>query len=372
MTGHSWRFVRIAGIDVRIDPSWLIVAVLITYSLFLGLTAVYPAAGTTAAAIISLFGAGLFFASVLFHELTHALVARRRGFTVKDITLYLFGGATQANVDSKTPFDEFIVSVVGPLSSFVLAALFGAARALVVSVADGAVAGILGYLVWANLLLGVFNLLPGLPLDGGRVLRSALWSFTGNMDRSTKIASVTGEVLGYALMGAGVLVFFSGGIFQGIWFAAIGWFLSSSARASYTQMRLRNLLEHVEAGEVMETDPVRIPASTTIAKAVHDYLLRHDHDAFGVEDAGRIIGVVTLESVRKVSRSDWDSYSITEVMTPVTSDTTVNPHTSMDAVLERFEQSPESILVGYPGHVVGVITPWDLTTWLRRRGALAA
>ncbi len=371
MTGHSWRLARVFGIDIRIDSSWPIVAALISYSLFLGLTAVYPAVGTVAAAVISLCGAVLFFASVLLHELTHAVVARRRGFAVKDITLYLFGGATQANVDSKGPFDEFIVSVVGPLSNFGLAVVFGAARALVLS-ADGALAGILGYLAWANLVLGVFNLLPGLPLDGGRVLRSALWKSTGDVDRSTKIASFTGQVLGYALMFAGALAFFSGGSFQGIWFAAIGWFLAGSARASYTQMRLRGLLEHVEAAEVMEADPVRIPARTTVADAVHDYLLRHDHDAFAVEDAGRVLGVVTLESVRKLPRRDWNSFWITEVMTPITDDTTVDPHAPMDAVLQRFEESRESLAVGYPGHVVGVITPWDLTMWLRRRHALAA
>jgi CBS domain-containing protein len=286
--------------------------------------------------------------------------------------LYLFGGATQANVASKGPFDEFIVSLVGPVSSFGLALFFGAARMVVLSVADGALAGIFGYLAWANFLLGIFNLLPGLPLDGGRVLRSALWKTTGSLDRSTKIASVAGEVLGYALMLVGALTFFAGGIFQGLWFAAIGWFLAHSARASYTEMRVRHLLEQVEAVDVMAADPIRIPAGTTIADAINDYLLRHDHDAFGIESSGRIVGIVTLDSVRRVPKRDWTSHPIEVVMTSVTNDTIVDPHTSMDAVLDRFEQSVESIAVGYPERVVGVITPWDLTTWLRRRHALAA
>jgi Zn-dependent protease len=372
MTGHSWKLLRVWGIEIRIDPSWLIIAALITSSLYFGLTVVYPDVGKLSAAVISLLGAILFFASVLFHELMHAVVARVRGFKVKDITLYLFGGATQANIDSKGAFDEFIVSVVGPLTSFGLAILFGAARAAVLSVGDGAIAGIFGYLAWANVLLGAFNFLPGLPLDGGRVLRSALWKSTGNLDRSTKIASISGEVIGYALIVVGVLVFFAGGIFQGLWFAAIGWFLSASARASYTEMRVRRLLEHVEAVEIMEPDPVRIPARTTIADAVNDYLLRHDHDAFGIEDAGRIVGVVTFESVRRVSRVDWSTRLIADVMTPVSEATIVDPHTSMDAVLDRFEASAESIAVGDPDHVVGVITPWDLTVWLRRKSVLTA
>jgi Zn-dependent protease len=372
VTGHSWRLMRVFGIDIRIDSSWLIIATLISYSLFFGLRTVYPAVGTLTAAVISLVGAALFFGSVLLHELTHALVAQRRGFRIKDITLYLFGGATQANIESKGAFDEFIVSVVGPLSSFGLAILFGVARVLVLSVADGAIAGILGYLAWANFILAIFNFLPGLPLDGGRVLRSALWKSTGNLDRSTKIASVTGEVLGYALIGVGALVFFAGGIFQGLWFAAIGWFLSGSARASYTEMRVRHALDHVEAAEVMEADPVRVPAVTTIADAVHDYLLPHDHDAFAIEDSGRIVGVVTLESVRKVPRSHWSGRLIVDVMTRVTADTIVDPHTPMTTVLDRFGGSADSIAVGDRDHVVGVITPWDLTTWLRRRHALAA
>jgi Zn-dependent protease/predicted transcriptional regulator len=363
---------RVFGIDIRIDSSWLIIAALISYSMFFGLKTVYPAVGAVTAVVISLVGAALFFGSVLFHELTHALVALRRGFRIKDITLHLFGGTTQANIESKSAFDEFIVSVVGPLSSFGLAIFFGVARALVLSVADGALAGILGYLAWANFTLGIFNLLPGLPLDGGRVLRSLLWKSTGKLDRSTKIASVTGQVLGYGLMGVGALVFFAGSSFQGLWFAAIGWFLSSSARGSYMEMRVRQVLENVEAADVMEANPVRVPASTTIADAVHDYLLRHDHDAFGIEDAGRIVGVVTLESVRKVPRDDWSWRLICDVMTPVTDDTIVDPHTSMAVVLDRFEGSAASIAVGDRDHVVGVITPWDLSTWLRRRYALAA
>lgn len=160
MTGHSWRLMRGFGIDIRIDSSWLIVAALISYSLFLGVRTVHPAVGTIAAVVISLVGAALFFGSVLFHELTHALVALRRGFKIKDITLFLFGGSTQANIESKGAFDEFIVSVVGPLSSFGLAIFFAVARVLVLSVADGALAGILGYLAWAKLPSGRFQLPP--------------------------------------------------------------------------------------------------------------------------------------------------------------------------------------------------------------------
>lgn len=372
MSGHSWRILRILGIDIKVDASWLIIAVLISYSLFFGLTAVYPAVGTASAVVISILGAGLFFASVLIHELTHSLVGRMRGIKIKDITLFLFGGATQANVASKGPFDEFIVSIVGPLASFVLAVVFWVAHTLVLSAADGALAGIFGYLAWANLLLGIFNLLPGLPLDGGRVLRSALWGSTGSLDRATRIASVSGEVLGYGLMVLGVLVLFGGAIFQGIWFAAIGWFLSDSARKSGNEMRIRRLLEHVEAAEIMEADPVRIPAGTTVGAAVQDYLLRHDHDAFCVEDAGRVVGIVTLESVRGVPRGSWSKRLIDEVMTAVTTDTIVDPHASMDNVLDRFEGSAGSIPVGYPDRVVGVITRWDLMSWLRRRSAFAS
>jgi Zn-dependent protease/CBS domain-containing protein len=371
LSGHSWRVLRVFGIDIKVDGSWLIIAVLISYSLFFGLTSVYPAVGTSSAIAISVLGAALFFASVLIHELTHSLVARMRGFKVKDITLFLFGGATQANVASRGPFDEFMVSIVGPLASFVLAILFWVAHTLVLSVADGALAGILGYLAWANLLLGIFNLLPGLPLDGGRVLRSALWGSTGNLDRATRIASVSGEVLGYGLMVLGVLVLFGGATFQGIWFAAIGWFLSSSARTSGNEMRIRRLLEHVEAAEIMEADPVRIPAGITVATAVKDYLLRHDHDAFCVEDSEHVVGIVTLESVRRMPRGGWSTRLIDEVMTPVTTDTIVEPHASMDNVLDRFEGSADSVPVGYSDRVVGVITARDLMSWLHRRSALA-
>src|ERR687895_546338 len=308
--GTSWRVGRIAGIEVRIDSSWVVIALLITYSMYLRLSVLYPELSGGGAVGLAVVSAVLFFGSVLVHELAHALAAQARGIRVQDITLFLFRGATRAKVDSRGPGDEFLIAVVGPLTSGLLAALFGIVAGLGRDVLSTPLAGTFGYLAWTNLVLATFNLVPGFPLDGGRLLRSALWKATGSLLRATRIASIGGQIVGWALIGGGALSLIYGVLSSGIWLALIGWFLVQAARASYQELQVRLLLERAEADDVMAENLVRIPSDLTLRQAVDDFFMRHDHSAFPVEEGGTDIGLLTLRAVKRVPSEEWNRRTV--------------------------------------------------------------
>ena len=371
MFGTSWRVGRIAGIEVRIDSSWAVIALLITYSMYLRASVLYPELSGGGAVALGIVAAVLFFGSVLVHELAHAVVSQARGIRVQDITLFLFGGATRARVESRGPGDEFLIALVGPLTSGLLAGLFGIVASLGGEVLSRPLAGTLGYLAWVNLVLAVFNLVPGFPLDGGRLLRSAIWKATGSLSRATRIASVSGQAVGWLLVAGGVAFLLAGDLAGGIWFAFIGWFLVQAARSSYQELQLRNLLRGVEAEDVMAGSLLRIPPDLTLQQAVDGYFMRYDHSAFPVEEHGRTIGLLTLRGVRRVPSQEWSTRRVREHMVPLDDQVLVAPHARMDDVLGKLQDGEANrVLVVQDGEVVGIITPSDLTRWLRRWRAL--
>jgi Zn-dependent protease/CBS domain-containing protein len=367
MFGTSWRVGRIAGVEVRVDSSWVVIALLITYTMYLQISRVYEDVSTGAAVRLAILSAVLFFGSVLVHELAHALVAQARGIRVQDITLFLFGGATRAKVDSRGPGDEFVIALVGPLTSGLLAAMFGIVAGLGRDVLSTPLAGILGYLAWTNLLLAGFNLVPGFPLDGGRLLRAAIWKATGSLGRATRIASVAGQGVGWLLVAIGVAWLLAGDLAGGIWFAFIGWFLVQAARSSYQELQLRQLLAGVEAEDVMARDLLRIPPELSLQDAVDDYFMRYDHGAFPVEEQGRTIGLLTLRGVRRVPREQWPTRRVRDHMVPLSDQVVVAPEARMDGVIGKLQDGEVGrVLVVQDGEVVGIITPTDLAHWLRR------
>jgi Zn-dependent protease/CBS domain-containing protein len=367
MFGTSWRVGRIAGIEVRIDSSWAVIALLITYSMYLRLAILYPDLSGVGAVGLAILSAVLFFGSVLIHELAHALVSQARGIRVQDITLFLFGGATRAKVESRGPGDEFLIALVGPLTSGILAGLFGVVAGLGREVLSRPLAGTFGYLAWTNLLLAAFNLVPGFPLDGGRLLRSAIWKATGSLGRATRIASLAGQVVGWLLVAAGVAWLLAGDLAGGIWFAFIGWFLVQAARSSYQELQLQQLLRGVEAEDVMAGDLRRIPPELSLQDAVDDYFMRYDHSAFPVDEQGRTVGLLTLRGVRRVPREQWRTRRVREHMVPLDDQVVVAPDARMDGVLGMLQDGEAGrVLVAQDGEVVGIITPSDLTRWLRR------
>jgi Zn-dependent protease/predicted transcriptional regulator len=371
MFGTSWRVGRIAGIEVRVDSSWVVIALLITYSMYLRFSILYRDLSGGGAVGLAILATVLFFGSVLVHELAHALVSQARGIRVQDITLFLFGGATRARVESRGPGDEFLIAVVGPLTSGLLAALFGIVAGLGRDVLSTPLAGTFGYLAWTNLLLAGFNLVPGFPLDGGRLLRSALWRATGSLSRATWVASLAGQAVGWLLVAAGVASLLGGNLAGGIWFAFIGWFLVQAARSSYQELQLRDMLRGVEAEDVMAGDLLRIPPDLSLQDAVDDYFMRYDHGAFPVDEQGRTIGLVTLRGVRRVPREQWSTRRVRDHMVPLGDQVVVAPDARMDGVLGKLQDGEAGrVLVVQDGEVVGIITPSDLARWLRRWRAL--
>jgi Zn-dependent protease/predicted transcriptional regulator len=345
-----------------------VIALLITYSMYQQVSRVYPELSGGAAVGLGVAATGLFFGSVLAHELGHALVSEARGIRVQDITLFLFGGATRARVESRGPGDEFLIALVGPLTSGLLAGLFGIVATLGGEVLSTPLAGTVGYLAWTNLVLAGFNLVPGFPLDGGRLLRAAIWRATGSLGRATQIASTAGQAVGWLLVAAGVGLLVAGDLAGGIWLAFIGWFLVQAARSSYQELQLQQLLGGVEAEQVMATNLVRIPAQLSLQEAVDDYFMRYDHSGFPVQEQGRTIGLLTLRGVRRVPRDQWPTRRVRDHLVPLDDQVVVAPDARMDAVVDRLQDGQAGrVLVVQDDQVVGIITPTDLTRWLRRR-----
>src|SRR6266545_4168407 len=367
MFGTSWRLGRIAGIEVRIDSSWTVIALLITYSLYVRFSSIYTNLSTIGAVGLGILASVLFFGSVLAHEMAHALVSQARGIRVQDITLFLFGGATRARVESRGPGDEFLIAAVGPLTSGILAAVFWVIDVFGGDAMPESLAGAFGYLAWVNLLLAGFNLVPGFPLDGGRLLRSAIWKATGNFNKATRVASAAGQAVGWLLVAGGVAFLLTGNLAGGIWFAFIGWFLVQAARASYEELQVQQMLRGVEAQDVMARDLLRIPPQLSLQDAVDNYFMRYDHGAFPVEEQGRTVGLLTLRGVRRVPREQWSTRRVRDSMVSLGDQIVVPPDARMDQVMGKLEDSDANrVLVVTDGEVVGIITSSDLTRWLQR------
>ena len=366
--GGRFSLGRWLGVEVTVDTSWLVIAFLIGWSFYLLYLQQFPDLSGAAAVTLGVGTAVLFFVSVLLHELSHSVMARRLGMPVEGITLFIFGGVTRTGGEAETAGDEFAIAVVGPLSSFALAAVFWGLVNLTGGLFPTEVQFGLGYLGWLNLALGAFNLLPGFPLDGGRVLRSAVWRATGSLDRATRIATVGGRMVGSTLIAIGLAVVLFAGDLGGLWYAAIGWFLNQAAATQGQQAVVRRMFEGLVARDVMSPRLVSIAENTTLQEAVDDYFLRYDHAAFPVnDDEGETQGILTLRSVRQVPRDEWPVRQAWAVMTRLADACAVDADTPMDEALKQLTESEDQrVLVTSDGRVVGIITPRDVARWVQR------
>ncbi len=348
----------IAGIRIALHPSWLVIAFLITYSLAVGdlptrFRGWEPALYWIVAATV----AALFFASVLAHELSHALVARRFGITVSDITLFIFGGAASLEGDTRTPREEALVAAAGPLMSIALGGVLLGIGTLIDQPQATALLGWLGYI---NLTLGVFNLIPGFPMDGGRILRALLWKVRGDQFAATRMAAAVGRGFGYLLIGLGAFVAFQGGVFNGIWLALIGWFLSTAAEATVAQMTVQRSLAGVKVRDVMDVDPPSVSPNETVGELVNERLMRGEGRSFLVRhDDGGLAGIVTLSDVRRVARELWPTARVTDIMTRYAELALVRPDDELDKALDLLQKREVNQLpaVDEDGRtVVGLLT----------------
>jgi Zn-dependent protease/CBS domain-containing protein len=363
------RIGSIFGVEIRIDYSWFIIFFLILWTFtFAVFPANFPGFSLVTYIVMGVASTVFFFLSLLAHELSHSLVARSKGIPVEGITLFIFGGLARTRMEAENPGDEFWIAVVGPLASIAIGlALWGFAWVGARAGWSVALTGAAQYLGVLNIFLAVFNLLPGFPLDGGRLLRSAVWKATGDVTKATRWASNGGKILGLVLIGLGIFQIIQGFLVGGLWLIFIGWFLRNAARASYQQHLMHGLLEGVRARAAMTPDPEVVSPDLTLQQLVDDYFLRRRYQAFPVAEDGHPVGLVTLRQVKDVPREEWPRRRVDEVMTPAIDGVTVAPDEPLASVLEKMERSGANrVLVTRDGHLEGIITASDVAGWLRR------
>ena len=363
---------KILGIPIRLHLSWFLIAALITWSLAAGY---FPQAnpGWTPLTylIVGAVASLLFFASVLLHELGHSVLALREGVPVKGITLFIFGGVAQIGREPPTAGAEFRIAIAGPLTSLGLAALFGGLGSLLSEVA--VVAAPLAYLGRINLLLAAFNMIPGFPLDGGRVLRSALWQFGGSYQKATRWAARGGQAIAFGFIGLGALQFFFGGLTNGLWLAFIGWYLNNAARASYQQVALQDTLSGLKARNVMIEQCAPVSSDLRLDRLVEDHVLRGEQRCFFVTDSDDSQGVITLDDVKSVSRTQREQLTAGQIMTPANAAFAADAEEDAWSVVQRMnEDDVRAVPIVEAGRLLGVITPENLWQHIRLRGELAA
>lgn len=369
---RGFRLGRIFGLEISIDLSWLIILVLVVWSFS---TALFPSVapdlpGSTHA-VMGVVAALLFFGSLLAHEIAHSLVAEAKGIEVEAITLFIFGGVSRMRDEARTPEDEFLIAVVGPVSSLLIALLFWGVHTAAGAAGWGtAVVEVTRYLAYLNVLLAGFNLLPGFPLDGGRLFRAAVWWWKEDLETATRWASLGGQALGMLLAGFGLLQLFAGNLLGGLWLGFIGWFLANGAKMSYRQHILRAGMEGVTAADAMTPDPDVVGPDLTVARLVEEHFLRSKHGAYPVVEDGEPIGLVTMEETREVPRDRWEEVRVREVMVPVDEEVRVAPGEELFEVIRKLGASPARrvLVVDENGGLAGIVSARDVTAWLALRG----
>ena len=373
MFGNRLRLGKVLGVPLRIDLSWLLVFMWVTWSLAGSyFPENYPSWSSALTWGLGLLTSVLFFASVLLHELGHALMARAQGVPVKDITLFIFGGAAEIAEEPRTPKKELLMAISGPVVSLALSGAFAILHVFTRDASEPLAA--LGlFLGGINLSLALFNLIPGFPLDGGRVLRAILWHLRHDLVWATRWASRAGQVVAYLLILLGIMRAFSGDWVDGMWVAFIGLFLDSSARGAYYQLTLRNLLEGYVVADIMSRECQFLPPQLTLDVLVDQYLLTNARRCYAVGSRDRILGLLTVHNVRQVPKGDWPSTHVSEVFTPLDRLRKVAPETPLSEALGGMtSEGVNQLPVVVDGTMVGMVTREDVLTFIRNRSALVS
>ncbi|MDX1631989.1 MAG: site-2 protease family protein [Thermoanaerobaculia bacterium] len=374
MFGKRFELFQIFGFKIRIDSSWFLLAILITWSLATGyFPMVAEDLTTTTYWVMGAFGALGLFASVVFHELSHSLMARQHGVEMEGITLFIFGGVAEMRDEPPSPKAEFQVAIAGPIASVVIAGVFWGFELL-----GGALpywskeAGVvLGYLAFINVVLALFNLIPGFPLDGGRVLRSILWKTKGSLREASRIASQVGSGFGVALIVLGLISALTGNLVGGIWWFILGLFLRGAARMSYRQVLLRQALEGEPVRRFMEDEPITVPRSLSVRELVEDYIYEYHYPMFPVVDDGRLVGCVTTDEVQQLPREEWDRQSVGAILKQCGAGNTVAADEDAMEALSRMSREGTSRLMVVEGEeLVGILTLKDLLDFFSKKIAL--
>jgi Zn-dependent protease len=336
MITQSVHLMTIRGIRVGVHYSWLIVFFLVTFSLTGQFALQHPDWRRGEHITLAIATSLLFFGCILLHELAHSLVAQAKRIPVRSITLFVFGGVAQIGREPDRPLTEFQIAIAGPIASVLLGLGFGA-------IADVAgahalhLAALAGWLASINLFIAMFNLVPGFPLDGGRVFRAVMWAVTGSFARATQMASRSGQTVGFALIIGGAAIAFTGYWVNGLWIAFIGWFLLDAAQHSGLQVAMRSALSGLVAHDIMTRDYPTVSGRLSLAELVEDHILKTGQRCFVIADQGRLDGLITLHQIKTIPRDRWQSTALSSVMTPLARLHVVAPDTPILKVLEVME-----------------------------------
>lgn len=353
----SFSLGKIAGIRIEINISWIVIFVLLAVSLAASyLPANAPGYGAGAYWIVGVIGSLLFFASVLLHELGHSIVARARGLSVSSITLFIFGGVSNLEQEPTSAGEEFVVAVIGPVISLVLGGILLAIGAAV-GASQSLAASLLLYVGGTNVLLGLFNMIPGFPLDGGRVLRSILWRATGSLRMATRWASRIGQGIAYLFILFGLLEFFTGNFLGGIWIGFIGWFLLSAAQTANRQAAMESLLRGLTVRDVMTPAPYSVNADLSLQELVDGYMLPYGLRSVPVAEMDRFVGLVTLADVRRVPREEWGQTRVAQALIPPERLHAVAPQQKLSEVVPLMaERDVNQLPVVQDGQLAGMLS----------------
>jgi Zn-dependent protease/predicted transcriptional regulator len=356
---------HIFGIPIGLDYSWFLIFILLTWTLAVGY---YPAEFNNWPVseywIVGAVTAIMLFVSVLLHELGHSVVAMRYKIPVRRITLFIFGGISEISSEPPTAGAQFWISIAGPVVSFALAGIFAVVQPAFTSVAP--LLALVKYLVYINAALGVFNLIPGFPLDGGGVFMSVVWGLTQNRQRATLIAANLGRVIAYLFILAGVWLAISGNLINGLWIAFIGWFLVSAAAGQVRQVKIEHLLTGHRVSEAMSRNYTAVPSDTTLQQMVDDHILGTGRRSFIVEHGDEVVGLLTVHHIKEIPRPKWPMTTAGEAMISADQFKRIQPDTELWPAMEEMDRDGVNQLpVMTDGQIVGMLTREDVISYLR-------
>jgi Zn-dependent protease/CBS domain-containing protein len=361
---------RVFGIPLRLHYTWFIIFAWVTFSLVLYplVEPPYPPIGQRI--ILGILTSLLFFASIITHELAHSILAIRNNIPVKEITLFVFGGVSQITKEATHPRAELSIAIVGPLTSLALAGIFYGLHLLLAGTQQILAANLMWWLAWMNLILAVFNLIPGFPLDGGRIFRALVWQRTHDYHRATRIATKVGQGIAYALMAVGIASIFAPLLswFNSLLLIFIGWFLRDAARASYQQVLLRDALIGITARQVTDYDCPLIPPHLNLMELVQQHILPTGRSCFLISWGTELEGMVTMQQIKKVPRTRWAITPVQDIMTPASKLKVAYADQDILSVLQEMNgESTNHIPVMEGGKVIGIINREDIARFLRTR-----
>ncbi len=355
---NSFQIGRLFGISIRIDYTWFVVFALIVWTLGSHyFPRQYPLWSQSIYWLMGIVTAVIFFASIIAHELAHSLVSKSKGVPVNSITLFIFGGVAEISDEPKKPSAEFLMAIAGPLTSFVIAIVFW-----LLSMVSGynrtPFSAMMLWLSIINTTIAVFNLIPGFPLDGGRILRSIIWKVTGNFKTATRSASFVGRVIAYLFILWGIWrIFAKNDVFGGIWIAFIGWFLENASASSYRQMTLKDALKGMKVRDIMVSDCMVLPSYLTVRSLVDNYILHSNNQCFPISDGSQIVGIITLNMIKEIPQSQWETVTIGEAMFPLDKIIYVHPDEEVFTVMQKMAvEQIYQLPVMENGQLVGMVS----------------